>query len=151
MAKNHGTYTPAKKLLIQQCCQRIYELAASNHSPRTIAVQLGMSFADYQTLLGQKEADAFVYQHAYEAGLAKYEADNIERIEAVLDDPEASLGLKYKAARENLKELEHHAPATRAVKVQVEDAASVFTFEAYSAEEQEAIKAQHNPDDTEED
>lgn len=150
MAKNR-TYNEPKRLSAKedekQIKQFIFENAARGISQKSIAVKLGLTMEEFATILMMTTGGVKPFQIALDQGRAIFEEENVNTIESILDDPEASQGLKYKAARENLRTMEEWAPATRAVKLQVQDSAQVFTFEAYSPEQQEAIQAQHNVDD----
>ncbi|TDK63543.1 hypothetical protein [Sapientia aquatica] len=130
--------------------QRLYAMAASGLSKRSMAAKIGFTLEEFQDLLNYKEKGIQRYQMAYDAGRAVFEEENIAVLEQVLET--GSEGIKAKIARDNLKTLEEWAPATKSVKVIVEDAANVLLFEALSEEDQNAIKASHTPnDDTEED
>ncbi len=152
MAKRETTYIePTRVKTIKGECQLIYELASIGMSKRSIAVRLGYSFADFQKLIEHETAAIQPFRLAYDAGEAEFEHVNSQTLIDILEDDNESAGIKAKIARDNLKaKSEEWAPQTRAVKIQVEDAANVFTFEAYSEAEQEAIKAQHPTDDPEE-
>jgi tRNA(Leu) C34 or U34 (ribose-2'-O)-methylase TrmL len=117
-------------------------------SLRSMAAKCGMEFNRFYDVMNQDERGKKPLMLLYEAGRAEYEATRLELRDQLLFDPETSKGLKAKILRDDLKEFEEHAPATRAIKIQVEDAASVFTFEPYTKEQETAIKAQHNTDES---
>jgi hypothetical protein len=132
--------------------QRVYAMAATGLSKRSIAATIGFTLEEFHNLLEYKEGKGKVrrYQMAYDAGCAEFERYNIAKLEEILET--GSEGIQAKIARDNLKTLEDWAPATKSVKVIVEDEANVLLFEALSEEDQNAIKASHTPnDDTEED
>ena len=129
------TYREPLKAAKDKYKQIIYEYAAQGLSNRTIAVKLGCTIDDFVTLLmGTPEI-----QMAYDAGRATFETERVEIKDQILFDPETSNGLKAKILREDLKTLEQWAPATRAVRVTVEDAKTEYSFESFSQEEIEKI------------
>jgi len=117
-------------------------------SLRSMAAKCGMEFNRFYEVMNQEERGIKPLMLLYEVGRAEYESTRLELRDQLLFDPETSRGLKAKILRDDLKEFEEHAPATRAIKIQVEDAASVLTFEPYTKEQEEAIKAQHNTDES---
>jgi hypothetical protein len=121
-------------------------------SLRSMASKCGMTFERLYEIMNQEQKGIKPLMMVYEAGRAEYESSRLEIRDEILFNPETSNGLKAKILRDDLKEFEEHAPATRAIKIQVEDAASVLTFEPYTKEQEEQIKSQHNTDEsTEED
>ena len=117
-------------------------------SLRSMAAKCGMEFNRFYEVMNQEERGIKPLMLLYEVGRAEYESTRLELRDQLLFDPETSRGLKAKILRDDLKEFEEHAPATRAIKIQVEDAASVLTFEPYTKEQEEAIKAQHKTDES---
>jgi len=121
-------------------------------SLRSMAAKCGMEFNRFYEVMNQEQRGIKPLMLLYEVGRAEYESTRLELRDQLLFDPETSRGLKAKILRDDLKEFEEHAPATKAIKIQVEDAASVLTFEPYTKEQEEAIKAKHNTNEpTEED
>ena len=143
MAKDR-TYKEPKKLRGKEnekaILQIIYECACRGLSKSSIAVKLGLTHEEFIELLMSTDKRPTM---SYEQGRAVFEEENLAKIESLLDNPDTLPALVYKAARENLKTREEWAPATRAVRVEVQDKASVFTFEALSEEEQDQIKSAH--------
>jgi hypothetical protein len=131
-------------------CQFIYELASMGLSQRSIGTRLAYKPEDFQKLLSAKVKDKQPFLAAYEAGMAEFEHVNAQTLIDAIEDPESVTGIQVKVARDNLKaKFEDWAPQTRAVKVQIEDAAQVLQFEAYTEKEEEAIKGLHIVDDPE--
>ncbi|MDP4299918.1 hypothetical protein [Leptothrix discophora] len=113
--------------------QQVYNFAASGYSKRSIASKLGVSLSDFEIILSDGSNGI---QIAYDAGCAMFEEVHIEALEAIMDDPETSKGLKAKIARENLKaKSEEWAPQTRAVKVTVEKGPTEYQFESFTEAE----------------
>ena len=117
-------------------------------SLRSMAAKCGMEFNRFYEVMNQEQKGIKPLMLLYEVGRAEYESTRLELRDQLLFDPETSRGLKAKILRDDLKEFEEHAPATKAIKIQVEDAASVLTFEPYTKQQEEAIKAQHAPDES---
>jgi hypothetical protein len=119
-------------------------------SDRSIAAKLGMTYTDFLAKIERVQP----LRLALDAARAEFEAERVEMKDAIMNDPETSNGLRYKIVREDLKTLEAWAPATRAVKVQVEAAGTVLSFESLTEEEMEQIKSASQGagtnDDTEE-
>lgn len=153
MARNRHYQEPNKEpRTVKGECQKVYELATIGLSKKSIASRLGYLQADFQKLLDHEVAGIHPFQHAYESGRAEFEENNARVLDEILENPEVSEGIKAKIARDNLKTIEEWAPASKTVKVQVEDAGNVFHFEALTEEEQAAIKAENETDEsTEED
>ena len=120
-------------------------------SPRSIAAKCGVTFDDFAALLAYTKNGMRPFQLIYDSARAHYESTRLDIRDEILFDPETSKGLKAKILRDDLKEFEEHAPASRAIKIQTAEGASVFSFESLSTEEQDQIKAAHKTDDTEED
>lgn len=137
------TYKPAKKLVGKAndiaICQVIYENAESGHSLRTIAVALGTTLAGVNKLITSEKVPC--YGEAYEAGRAAFETRHASIIEEIIENPETSDGLRYKAARENIRTLEEWAPAQRSVKVELSSPQTGFIeIESLTPEELAAIE-----------
>lgn len=141
MATRNLTYFEPKRVKTKAGeRQNIYELASIGLSKRSIATRLGYTAADFQKLMDYKEADIQPFQLAYEAGVAEFEEFNARIIDEALHDPEASVGIKVKVARDNLKaKSEEWAPQTRAVKVQLEAGPAELVFESFTQEELDKI------------
>jgi hypothetical protein len=150
MARQPRVYTEQPKVdkESKNYVQIIYDLAASGISDKSIAVKLGCSLDEFRMVIESVEPSNKKYKIALEAGRAAFETEHVEIIEAILNDPETSAGLKYKAARENLKTLEAWAPATRSVKVTVEHGPTTYEFESFSQEQIEQIAQQSAEADT---
>ena len=121
----------------------IIELAKKGVSNRSIAARLGISIDDFVLLIEHYPQ----VKEALALARAEFEITRVEAKDAILNDPDTSKGLKYKIIREDLKTLEEWAPATRAVKVQVESAVTELNFEALSpAEIEKIVQEQNGPD-----
>ena len=119
------------------------DLASRGISDRSIAVRLGMTLAEFQTLVAYEyPPGTYKVKEALELARAEYEISRVMMKDNLLNDPEVSAGLKIKIIRDDLKVLENWAPATRAVTVKVQnDTAQEFSFESFSDEEQAKIVA----------
>jgi hypothetical protein len=143
------TMVPDKKSTMLEFIQYYSRKGVSD---KTIATMSGVDLVKFYDILELEQKGVKPFKLALAMGRAQFEIDRVEAKDSIMNDAEISLGLKYKIVREDLKTLEEWSPATRAVKIQVEDAASVFTFDAYTEKEQEEITSQHSiNDNTEED
>jgi hypothetical protein len=118
------------------------DLASRGISDKSIATRLGITLAQFQQLCDYEyPTGVYKVREALDLARAEYEISRVEMKDAILNDAETSAGLKIKIIRDDLKTLEAWAPATRTVKVQVENVASEFSFEAFSDDEQQKIIA----------
>jgi hypothetical protein len=104
-------------------------------SDRSIAAKCGMNLSEFYDALELEQNRIKPLKIALELARAEFEAERVSIKDNIMNDPETSKGLKYKIVREDLKTLEAWAPATRTVKVQVENAPTEFAFGAYSPDE----------------
>jgi hypothetical protein len=140
-------YDPNKPPDDQAVLSIIKYWAVRGLSMASIAAKCGLSLNEFHLAL-----DIKTIRLAYANAKAEFESLRVETRHAILFDPETSSGLKAKMTMDDLRTLESWAPATRTVKVVVEDAANVFQFEALSEQEQTDIKSAHKTnDDTQED
>ena len=121
--------------------QRVFDFASRGLSKKTIAVRLGITVEEFYILLDYVAPDTKnkKYTLAYDAGRANFEEDNLAHIEAALDSNIVTPNAKAKIARENLKTLEDWAPATRTVKVSIENAPTEFKFESFAPDDLDKI------------
>jgi hypothetical protein len=116
------------------------DLALRGISEQSIAARLGISYAEFKTLIEYEyPPGTFKVRDALNLARAEYEISRVLMKDAILDDPDVSASLKAKIIRDDLKVIEAWAPATRAVKVTIEKAVSEFSFESFSDAEQQAI------------
>lgn len=127
---------PAKKA---EWYLTLIELAAKGISNRSIAARLGFTLDEFYNIVEYEQNGRRPVREALDLARAQFEIERVEVKDAILNDPETSKGLKYKIVREDLKTLEEWAPASRAVKVQVESGPTEFSFEAFSESELAAI------------
>lgn len=136
MAERHREYKPTKRLTTQEKLEPIlnwiYEAKASNASDKTVAIRLGWDVAKFH-----EQMEAYVLHGekplklAYEAGMATFEWENIQKLDDLIESDELSPAAKAKLLLERLKRLEQWAPATKAVRVQVEDSRTILEFESH--------------------
>lgn len=119
----------------------VIELASKGVSNKAIAARLGLTPAGFDNLVEYEQDGVQPVKVALALARAEFEISRVEMKDAILNDPEISGGLKYKIVREDLKTLEEWAPATRAMKVQIEKGPTEFKFEEFSAYELEQIAA----------
>lgn len=143
--KNIG-YDPLKPDKDQPVFEIIKYWAGRGLSIPSIAAKCDYTVAEFMQALDKFKA----LRTAYDIARSEFESVRVEARHAILTDPETSKGLKAKMTMDDLRTLEAWAPASRTVKVVVEDAAQVFQFDALTEEEQTTIKAAHTPDDTSE-
>lgn len=108
-------------------------------SDRSIASKCGFTLSKFYDVLELEQHKVKVFKEALEIARATFEADRVIIKDEIMNDPETSTGLKYKIVREDLKTLEAWAPATRAIKLMVEDARTVIEFDSLSEKEQQDI------------
>ena len=115
-------------------------------SLRSMAAKCGMEFNRFYEVMNQEERGIKPLMLLYEVGRAEYESTRLELRDQLLFDPETSRGLKAKILRDDLKEFEEHAPATRAIRVQMEGTKTVLDFGTLSEAEQQEIISRHSDD-----
>ena len=126
----------------------VIDLASKGISDKSIATRLGVSYEEFLSLLDYEVDGIRPIKQAVDLARAQFEIERVLIKDAILNDPDASINLKYKIVREDLKTLEAWAPATRAVKVTIDTAPSEFTFESFSQDELAQLAAQSTQADS---
>ncbi|MDM0042135.1 hypothetical protein QTI05_24065 [Variovorax sp. J22R193] len=122
----------------------IKHFASIGLSKAGIAAKCGMRYSDFlEKLSNPKNAELMMI---WELSRADYEALRVGIRHEILINPTENSALRAKIAGDDLRVFEEHAPATRAVRLQVEDARTVLEFEALSQQEQEEIARGHQDD-----
>jgi len=84
-------------------------LVENGISPKSIAALIGWPLAKFQVLL----AGGGEFATQYAAAEARYELNAVARKQEAVMEKDAPAALRYKAAHEDLKRLEHWAPASK--------------------------------------
>ena len=134
----------------QNMLEIIQHYSRKGVSDKSIAIKCGLDLAQFYEILEMEQDKIKPFKAALELGRADFEIDRVEAKDEIMNDPEISLGLKYKVIREDLKTLEAWAPAAKTVNVKLESAATVLDFTALTEEQEDAIKASREPNDSNE-
>jgi hypothetical protein len=113
----------------------VCELASKGISNSSIAAQLGLSMTEFTGLLEYEQNGIKPVKQAIEIARSNFEIERARIKDEILMKPETSDALKIKIVRDDLKTLEAWAPATRAIKVQVESAQTEYNFESFTESE----------------
>jgi hypothetical protein len=85
----------------------------TNLSEKSIRVLCGATPIQWEQMMMLKKPETdFTYREILDIARAHQELKLISIAEEILDSPDAELGLKYKIAHDQLREMPEHAPAT---------------------------------------